>query len=527
MVGMAETISREEFLRAVSESELLSRADLRAVLDGESGGVADASGLARRLVRAGRLTPFQVEAIVKGRAPELCVGNYIVLDRLGAGGMGTVFKARHRRMNRLVALKVLAREAAGQASFAQRFEREIEIIAQLSHPNIVMAFDAGESASGLYLVMELVDGCDLGSEVARGGPFSTAIAVDCILQAARGLACAHEQGIVHRDVKPANLLRDTAGVVKVADLGLARPSSSEMGAVDASLTQAGVILGTAPFMAPEQALDSTTVERRVDVYSLGCTLFYLLAGRPPYWGGSTLALLLQHREAPIPLLQEVRRDVPVALDEFYQRMAAKRAADRPSMAEVVRVLEGLRSAVNLSADARPAAGGPAPEDAAPTGATVMVGAMGPVASVDFDLSAPASDAGDTPTLSDVHRVAHLRLVLVEPSRTQASIVREYLQELGIENVRVTTSGREALELARHEGADVILSSMHLADMTGVQLAQALHADPGCSGVGFVLASSESVDGAASQVLDTPRTVLLPKPFDLRRLAQSLAQATGC
>ena len=123
-------------------------------------------------------------------------------------------------------------------------------------------------------------------------------------------------------------------------------------------------------------------------------------------------------------------------------------------------------------------------------------------------------------------MADLKVVLVEPSRAQASIVRKYLQELGIENVRVTSSGRQALELAKQEGTDVILSSMHLADMTGVQLAQALHDDPGCSRVGFVLASSESDGGEASKALDAPLTVLLPKPFDLRRLAQSLAQATG-
>jgi serine/threonine protein kinase/CheY-like chemotaxis protein len=519
-MGMTE-ISREEFLRAVSESGLLSDADVRAVHDGDAG-VSDARVLARRLVHAGRLTLFQADAILDGRVPELCIGNYIVLDRLGTGGMGTVFKARHRRMHRVVALKVLSRETAGQASFAQRFEREIEIIAQLSHPNVVMAFDAGESASGLYLVMEFVDGRDLGSEVAEGGPFSTAIAVDCILQAARGLACAHDHGIVHRDVKPANLLRDTAGVVKVADLGIARLSGSEMGSVNVSLTQAGVILGTAAYMAPEQAVDSATVDHRVDVYSLGCTLFFLLAGRAPYSAGSILALLLQHRDAPIPSLQEVRRDVPAELDELYRRMVAKRPEDRhATMAEVVRGLEGLRNAVNLNDDARPASGGPAPADA-----TVLVGSMGPVGSVDFHLSVPASDAGETPTPSDVRHVARLRVVLVEPSRAQASIVRKYLQELGIENVRATTSGREALELARHEGTDVILSSMHLADMTGVQLAQALRDDPGCSGVGFVLASSESDGGEASKVLDAPLTVLLPKPFDLRRLAQSLAQATG-
>jgi serine/threonine protein kinase len=510
MTVMSE-LSREEFLRAVSESGLLSDADVRALRDGEAG-VKDAKVLARHLVHAGRLTPFQVEAILDGRAPELCIGNYIVLDRLGAGGMGTVFKARHRRMHRVVALKVLSRAAAGHASFAQRFEREIEIIAQLSHPNIVMAFDAGESTIGLYLVMEFVDGRDLGSEVAQGGAFSTANAVDCILQAARGLAYAHGHGIVHRDVKPANLLRDRAGVVKVADLGLARLSSSEMGSENASLTQAGIILGTAAFMAPEQALDSAGVDYPIDVYSLGCTLFFLLSGRTPYSAGSMLALLLQHRDAPIPSLHEVRRDVPAGLAEFYRKMVAKRTEERPAMAEVVQALEGLRNAGNISADARHAA--------------VVVGPLEPVGAEDFDLSDSASDAGSTPTLLDVGRVAHLRIVLVEPSRTQASIVCKYLQELGIEHVRITNSGREALAVAKHEGTDVMLSCMHLADMTGVQLAQALHGEPGCSGVGFVLASSESDGGEASKVLNDPRTVLLPKPFDLRELAQSLAQATG-
>ena len=160
--------------------------------------------------------------------------------------------------------------------------------------------------------------------------------MDCILQAARGLACAHDHGIIHRDVKPANLLRDTAGVVKVADLGLAQLSTSETSSVNASLTQAGSILGTADYMAPEQALDSATVDHRVDIYSLGCTLFFLLAGRPPYSAGSIMALLLKHRDAPIPSLHEARPGVPAELDELYRRMVAKRPEDRPpTMAEVV------------------------------------------------------------------------------------------------------------------------------------------------------------------------------------------------
>ena len=151
--------------------------------------------------------------------------------------MGTVFKARHRRMKRIVALKILSRESAGQSSFAQLPARGRDD-RPAHHPNIVMAFDAGETENGLFLVMEFVDGRDLGSEVAAGGPLSTADAVDCVLQAARGLAYAHDHGVVHRDVKPANLLRDTAGVVKVADLGLARSAPPSQASVE-RFTDAG------------------------------------------------------------------------------------------------------------------------------------------------------------------------------------------------------------------------------------------------------------------------------------------------
>ncbi len=226
---MSTTISREEFVQKVSESGLLSGGDLRTTLDGLGGGagVSNAQELARTLVDAGRLTSFQADAILDGRLPQLFIGNYTILSRLGAGGMGTVFKARHSRMNRVVALKIMSRDASGQSALTQRFQREVETIAQLSHPNIVMAYDAGETEDGLYLVMEYVDGHDLAVEVAQGGPLSTADATNCIVQAARGLACAHKHGIVHRDVKPANLLRDTAGVVKVADLGLAHLNNSD------------------------------------------------------------------------------------------------------------------------------------------------------------------------------------------------------------------------------------------------------------------------------------------------------------
>jgi serine/threonine protein kinase len=528
IMGMSETISREEFVKRVSESGLLSGVDLRASLDRLAGvaGVSNASELARSLVDAGRLTSFQADAILDGRLQQLFIDNYTILSRLGAGGMGTVFKARHRRMNRVVALKILSRDTSGDCALTQRFQREVETIGQLSHPNIVMAYDAGEVENGLYLVMEYVDGQDLAAGVKQGGPLSTADATDCILQAARGLACAHNHGIVHRDVKPANLLRDSAGVVKVADLGLAHLSNSDTSSANASLTQVGNILGTADYMSPEQAMDSTTVDHRVDIYSLGCSLFFLLGGRPMYSAGSLMALLLKHRDAPIPSLCHARADVPAELDELYRRMAAKKPEDRfPSMAEVVHALERLKGAVALS-DARPARGGPSQAGASPTNVTIAADPLLSIDSSDLGLSDALTAVGIAPSSSEVRRVSDLRVLLVEPSRFQARIVHKYLLELRIENVLTTGSGQQALELAKREGTNVVMSSLHLGDMTGVQLAQALHDDPGCSGVGFVLVSSDCYSAEAGKLRDVPLTALLAKPIDLRRLAQSLAQATG-
>src|SRR5262249_9383646 len=274
------TVSRGEFGRSLAESGLLDSAEL---LPGSgSQGAADGLVAAAELVAAGKLTRYQADAVLSRRFGDLRIGNYEILDRLGAGGEGTVFKARRRRMKRVVALKVLSREVVGTEQFAHRFQREVETIARLSHPNIVMAFDADEDEAGPFLVMEFVNGRDLASEVTTGGPLPVADAVDRILQAARGLDYAHSRGIVHRDIKPGNLLRDAAGVVKVGDLGFARISGPGAGpGGQTSLTQAGSIFGTVDYMSPEQAVDSGTVDQRADIYSLGCTLHFLLTGHPP------------------------------------------------------------------------------------------------------------------------------------------------------------------------------------------------------------------------------------------------------
>lgn len=475
-------LSTADFARELSESGLFSPPELNATIDAVSGDSTVLTGgdLAQRLVAAGWLTSFQAEALLEQRPHEVMIGQYEVLERLGAGAMGTVYKARHRRMKRLVAIKVLSRALANSA-FISRFQREVETLAQLTHPNIIMAFDADVDEVGHYLVMEFVDGRDLATIVQQHGQLSLAHALEATAQAARGLEYAHRKNIVHRDVKPANIMWDASGVIKVADLGLARLEIAHR-ASQTSVTQAGSIVGTADYMAPEQALDSTSIDHRVDIYSLGCTLYFLLTGQTPYQADSIMATLLKHRDAPIPSVRDLRPDAPAVLDQLLTSMLAKLPAQRiDSMAEVGSVLEGVQADLEL---------------------------------------VPAVAAVTQPRpLSD------LTVILVEPSRTQAAIVRKYLQELGIEKVRTTESGVQARELAVRHGCDVFLSSLHLADMTGMQLASQVRADDACSAMGFVLTTSSSAADDLAMLRTLPRTALVLKPFDAQKLAAALVEAT--
>jgi serine/threonine protein kinase len=308
----------------------------------------DPQELAKLLTAQGLLTQFQIAALSEGRGAALRVGNYDVLDRLGAGGMGTVFKARHRRMKRVVALKVLAANLSENPVFVKRFQREVETIASLGHPNVVMAYDADEAEVGHFLVMEFVNGLDLAACIERFGSMPLPQAVNCILQAARGLAYAHSQEIIHRDIKPHNLLLDGNGVVKVTDLGLARLNHGAEGpAAGTDVTMAGGVIGTADYMPPEQAVDSTTIDHRADIYSLGCTLHYLLTGKPPYSAPTIMSLLLKHRDAEIPALGATRPESPPQLNDLFRRMMAKQPEQRvQQMSEVVAELEAIASTLD-------------------------------------------------------------------------------------------------------------------------------------------------------------------------------------
>ncbi len=263
------------------------------------------------------------------------LGDYVLLGRLGSGGMGQVFKARHVRMERLVALKVLPPAAIGDTGAVQRFHREVKAAARLLHPNIVAAFDAGEQNGLHYLVMELVDGDPLSQLVEREGPLQVEQAADYITQAARGLEYAHRRGLIHRDVKPGNLMLDRTGTVKILDLGTARFGDAS----GSELTQAGVIMGTVNYMSPEQARSPGDIDARTDIYSLGCTLYYLLVGRPLY-AGDLIQTLLAHAQEPIPWLRDSRADVPAWLESIFRRMVAKSRDERyGSMSELIAELE--------------------------------------------------------------------------------------------------------------------------------------------------------------------------------------------
>jgi serine/threonine-protein kinase len=289
---------------------------------------ADPRALARELVQRGWLTPYQVNQLFLGNVRQLVLGQYVLLEKLGEGGMGTVFKARHLRLGRNVAVKVIRKDKLTGPDAVLRFQREARAAAMLSHPHIVTVHDADEVGGTSFYVMEYVEGRDLARVVEKKGPLPVGRACACAQQAALGLQHAHEQGMVHRDIKPHNLLvAARGGQVKILDMGLARVDVPAAGAAGA-LTLEGAVMGTPDFLAPEQAIDAHSVDIRADIYSLGCTLYFLLTGQPPFVGGSLAQKLAWHLHAEPQPIEDLRRDVPPALAAVVRKMMAKKPGDR-------------------------------------------------------------------------------------------------------------------------------------------------------------------------------------------------------
>jgi formylglycine-generating enzyme required for sulfatase activity/tRNA A-37 threonylcarbamoyl transferase component Bud32 len=323
-------------IEVLRKTRLLEDAQLAEVEQTLQPRCPDPRGLAREILQRSWLTPFQVNQLMQGRAADLVLGQYILLERLGEGGMGQVFKARHRLMNRTVALKLIRNEVITHPQAVRRFRQEIEAAAKLSHPNIVLAHDANEVDGKHFLTMEYVEGTDLAKLIKQQGPLPVEQACDFIRQAALGLQHAHERGLVHRDIKPSNLLlvkaqgAQPARVVKLLDMGLARLRADDDtdSAPTHELTKAGTLVGTADYMAPEQAVDSHSADIRADIYSLGCTLYYLLTAQPPFPHGTVMQKLFFHNQEEPQPLETVRVDLPDGLAAVVRRMMAKQPADR-------------------------------------------------------------------------------------------------------------------------------------------------------------------------------------------------------
>jgi len=344
----------DSFISGLRKSGLVPEREIDRLISTAS--ASDVETLMQELVDREILTPYQVRALARGRWKGLVLNEYEIIEKLGKGGMGHVYMARHRKMGRIVCLKVLRSSGRKSPEVVERFRREIRTLSSLNHPNFVVAHDASEADGIQFLVMEYIEGHDLSRQVRDDGPMPVDRALDLIQQVAEGLQYAHDQGVVHRDIKPHNLLvaedEDGNPQVKVLDLGLARFDTYVDDTTDAAthvaMTATGVIMGTVDYMSPEQALNSHYADARSDVYSLGCTLHFLLTGRSVYSGETLMEKLVAHREQPVP-------DLPVpgiakGINAVFRKMIAKDPEGRyETMAEAVEDLDACRSGRRPSA----------------------------------------------------------------------------------------------------------------------------------------------------------------------------------
>ena len=443
------------------------------------------------MIEHGLLTHYQADRIDSGNTFGMILGNYRVLDRIGAGGMGVVFRAEHIRLRRQVAIKVLPMDPDQQPSLLLRFYAEVRAIAQLVHPNIVAAIDAGELASPgghgptlHYLVMEYVPGQDLEEYVLERGPLSIAQACDIAQQVAAALGEANKQGIVHRDIKPSNVLVTPEGVAKLLDFGLTRSTFNRV-------TEPGSLLGTLDFMAPEQVQDASGVDIRADLYGLGGTLYWCLTGQLPFPPGKNLTEELARRltQAP-PSACSLRPEVPRELDAIIRRMMALKAEDRFPIPEAVR--QALLPWITNSR--------------AP-GVTLEM----PHEALQH-LSASQRMTPSTRSVPD--RPA--QVLVTDDEQPARELCCRVLRSAGIE-CDEAGDGREALARIQQKAYDLVLLDVHMPHMTGLELCRQLRQAPPLPHLKVITMSGLANPDDLADMMLAGADDFLSKPFSIVQL----------
>ncbi|WP_153557722.1 serine/threonine protein kinase [Roseimaritima sediminicola] len=349
-------ITSERFVELVAKSELVDPAKcerlIAKVREKYDGDLPEDPKKLAALFRSNKLlTEWHIEKLLTGKYKGFFLGKYKLLGHLGTGGMSSVYLAQHIKMGDRRAIKVLPRRRVKDASYLARFQNEAKAIAALNHPNIVRAFDIDNEGDLHYLVMEYVDGDDLQVRVRKDGPFDFRTAAQVVIQAARGLQHAHDRGLIHRDIKPANLLIDSNGTIRLLDMGLALFSDNE----EASLTieHNENVLGTADYLAPEQALNSHDVDHRADIYGLGCTLYFMLTGQPPFPEGSLAQRIAKHQTEMPKSIRQIRTDCPGELEGMVVKMIQKDPRYRyQSGADVAEAFERWLATSNVPASSK-------------------------------------------------------------------------------------------------------------------------------------------------------------------------------
>jgi response regulator RpfG family c-di-GMP phosphodiesterase/tRNA A-37 threonylcarbamoyl transferase component Bud32 len=446
--------------------------------------------IGQALVQAGLLTTYQLERVLAGSTHGLVLGNYRVLDRLGSGGMGVVFLAEHCLMKRRAAVKVLPVDEDCPSSVRQRFYAEMRLLAELRHPHIVMAFDAGEVPPAdpslphlIYLVMELVEGGDLERLVLDKGPCDVQTACQYIHQAASGLQAAHDRHLVHRDIKPSNILLTSTGRTKLVDFGLARQFCSR-------LTDPRALVGSVEFMAPEQSHDPSAVGKEADIYGLGATLFWLLTGEPPYPVVRHVGAALRALQEQGPRrLRDLRPDAPAELDHLLAQMMDRNPARRPAtpLAVMNALMPFLQSTTNEIQSTKNA-----------------------VSSFAF---CPAKKC---------------RALIVDDELHVRMLHRVILQSLHIDCVEAK-DGASALAAAVSSGPkggpfDLILLDLGLPDMEGYEVCRRLR---GCSTnphLKIIVVSGRGDQNDLAESLPRGADDYIPKPFEPRQLLAKVSYA---